>query len=221
MSRSDSIRLRRRPKVAVIAVTAVALAACGRLGAPVGQRPLDPAAQRAAAEKLARGFAEVCLSATDAPAATRALQAQGWPPFAVVWNQPGSVFYAAKPSPASPAGLFVMNDVRRAEPPMTSNITCVGHYPAEGAGPMIQAMERRWGASHGGPVSLAGSRAWTFRMAGAALTTVSTSGATDGPVQAAEIASLGPGEALVYFQVSYNPLLHDVASVASAWRPAS
>jgi hypothetical protein len=220
MNRSAHIRLRQGPRAAVIAVVAVAVTACGRPGAPVGQRPLDPAAQRAAAEKLARGFAEVCLSATDAPAATRALQAQGWPAFGVVWNQPGSVFYAAKASPASPAGLFVMNDIRTAEPPMTSNITCVGHYAAEGAGPMIQAMERRWGASHDGPIGLAGSRAWTFRMVGGALTTVSTSDATDGPVQAAVLASLRPGEALVYFQVSYNPLLHDVASVASVWRPA-
>lgn len=221
MSRSVTIRQRRRLRAAVIAtVVAVGVAACGRIGAPVVQRPLDPAAQRAAAEKLARGFAEVCLTATDALAATRALQAQGWPAFGVVWNQPGSVFYAAKPSPASPAGLFVINDVRHAEPPMTTNMTCVGHYPAEGAGPMIQAMERRWGASHDGPVSPAGSRAWTFRMAGGALTTVSTSGATDGPVQAAELASLGPGEALVYFQVSYNPLLRDVASLVSVWRPA-
>jgi hypothetical protein len=215
MSRSA---LRWRPRSAMIAAAVVGVAGCG---APIGQRPLDPAAQRVAAEKLARGFAEVCLSATDALAATRALQAQGWPAFGAVWNQPGSVFYAAKPSPASPAGLFVMSDVRRAEPPMTSNITCVGHYPAEGAAAMIQAMERRWGASHDGPVSLAGSRAWTFRMVGGALTTISTSGAADGPVQAAELASLGPGEALVYFQVSYNPLLHDVASVASVWRPAS
>jgi hypothetical protein len=103
---------------------------------------------------------------------------------------------------------------------MTTNITCVGHYPAEGAGPMVQAMERHWGAGHDGPLSLAGSRAWTFRMANGALNTVSASGATDGPVTSAVLASLRPGEALVYFQVFYNPMLHDVASLVSVWRPA-
>jgi hypothetical protein len=207
-------------RAVVGAVAALALAACGRLGAPVQQRPLDPAAQQAAAEKLARGFADVCVSATDPLAATRALQAEGWPPFGAVFNQPGHVFFAAKPSAASPAGLFVIYDLRRSEPPMTSNITCVGHYPAEGADPMVRAMERRWGASHDGPSSLAGSHAWTFRMTNGALSSVSSSGAADGPVTHAVLASLRPGEALVYLQVSYSPMIHDVASLVSVWRPA-
>jgi hypothetical protein len=208
-------------RAVVAAVAALALAACGWLGAPVQQRPLDPAAQQAVAEKLARGFADVCVSSTDPLAATRALQAEGWPTFGAVFNQPGHVFYAANPTAASPAGLYVIYDLRRAVPPMTSNITCVGHYPAEAAGPMVQAMERRWGASHDGPSSLVGSRAWTFRMANGALSPVSASGATDGPVTQVVLASLRPGEALVYFQVFYNPMLHDVASLVSVWRPAS
>jgi hypothetical protein len=207
-------------RAVVGAVAALALAACGRLGAPVQRPSLDPAAQQVAAEKLARGFADPCVSATDPLAATRSLQAQGWPTFAAVFNQPGHVFYAAKPSTASPAGLYVIYDLRRDEPPTTSNMTCVGHYPADGAGPMVQAMERRWGASHDGPPSLAGSRAWTFRMANGALTPVSSSGATDGPVTRAVLASLRPGEALVYLQVFYSAPLHDVASLVSVWRPA-
>jgi hypothetical protein len=213
---------RRTRAATVVAVAALMLAACGRLGAPIAPRPLGPSAQQAAAQKLARGFGDVCLTATDALAATRALQAEGWPAFSVVLNQPGHASYAAEPSPASPAGLYVITDRRPGEPPTptTDNLTCVGHYPAEGAGPMIQAMERRWGPSHDGPLSLAGSRAWTFRMANGALTTISTSGVTDGPIQAAALASLRPGEALVYFQVSYTPLLHDVAAVSSVWRAA-
>jgi hypothetical protein len=206
-------------RVALAAV--LLLVACGRSSIPQ-QPPLDPVAQHRVAELLARGFVDVCLPATDALAATRALQSQGWPAFGVVWNDPGSVFYAAKPSPALPAGLFVMGDRRQSDvgAPVNAQVTCVGHYPADGAAPMVQAIERRWGASHDGPLSLAGSRAWTFRMENGALTAVSTSGATDGPVQAAMLAALRPGEALVYAQVSYNPLLQDVASVISVWRPA-
>jgi hypothetical protein len=80
---------------AVAAITTLALTGCGWLGAPIQQRPLAPAAQRAAAEKLARGFADVCVSATDPLVATHALQAEGWPSFGVVYSQPGHVFYAA------------------------------------------------------------------------------------------------------------------------------
>jgi hypothetical protein len=205
-----------------IALAAVLLlSACGRSGIPQPS-PLDPVAQRTVAEKLGRGFAEVCLTTTDALAATRALQSQGWPAFGLVWNQPGSVFYAAKPSPALPAGLFVMGDRRQSDigAPVNAQVTCVGHYQADGAAPMVQAIERRWGASHDGPLSLVGSRAWTFRMENGVLTPVSTSGATDGPVQAAMLNALRPGQALVYAQVFYSPLLHDVASIISVWRPA-
>jgi len=207
----------RRASLAVVLL----LAACGRSGIPQ-QPPLDPIAQRTVAERLARGFVEVCLTNIDALAATRALQSQGWPAFGVVWNHPGSVFYAAKPSPVLPAGLFVMGDRRQSDvgAPVNAQLTCVGHYSADGAAPMVQAIERRWGASHDGPVSLAGSRAWTFRMENGALTPVSTSGATEGPVQAAMLAALRPGEALVYAQVFYSPMTHDVASVVSVWRPA-
>ena len=147
----------RRLGVSVI-VAFAALAACGRPGAPPvpQQQPLDPLAQRTAADRIARGFVEVCLTTTDALAATRALQSQGWPAFGVVWNQPDSVFYAAKPSPASPAGLFVMGDRRRADigAPVKAQLTCVGHYQANGSAPMVQAIERRWGLSHDGPPAL-------------------------------------------------------------------
>ncbi|HXQ17747.1 MAG TPA: hypothetical protein VN814_24275 [Caulobacteraceae bacterium] len=205
-----------------VALAAVLLlAACGRSEIPQ-QPPLGPVAQRAVAERIARGFAEVCLTTTDALSATRTLQSQGWPAFGVVWNHPGSVSYAATPSPALPAGLSVMGDRRQSDvgAPVNLQLTCVGHYQADGAAPMVQAIERRWGASHDGPPSLAGSRAWTFRMENGAFTTVSTSGATDGPVQAAMLTALRPGEALVYLQVFYSPMMHDVASVISVWRPA-
>jgi len=205
---------------AVLAVV-VLLAACGRPGAPLfpQQRPLDPAAQRMVAEKVARGFAEVCLPATDALATTRALQAQGWPAFALISDLPGNLTYTAQPTAASPASLSVIMDPRRGEP-ARSDLTCVAHYPAASDALITQAIERRWGASHDGPISLSGSRAWTFRMENGALTSLSSSGAADGPVTKAALAGLHGGQALVYAEVFNQPVLNDVTSVVTVWRPA-
>jgi hypothetical protein len=207
------------PRKAVMVVV-LGVAACGRVSAPTApfqQQSLDPAAQHAAAEKIARGFAGVCLTARDALAATRALESQGWPRFGVVWDQLDSVFYAAKPSPASPAGLFVISD-QRWQGTATFQMTCVGHYPADGALPMIEAIERRWGASQPGPSTLPNSRAWAFRMVNGTLTPTPASLGFGGPATAAALGGLRAGEAFIFVQVYYNPALHDVASLVSIRR---
>jgi hypothetical protein len=195
---------------AALAMAMLGLAACGRGGGPPSTPALlDAAGQRTAAEKIARSFAEGCLASADALSATRALQTQGWPPFNVVWDQPDSIFYAAKPSPASPAGLFVVGDRSR---PGARRLTCVGHYLAEGIGPMIQALERRWGPSRPGPASLPGSHIWSFRMKGGGELTAA------GPGLPPSDPALAPGETLVYAQVSYNQPYRDVASLVTVWR---
>ena len=186
------------------------LAACG----PLGARPLSPEAQAAAAEKLARGFADVCLTAADAAAATRALQAQGWPMFGTVWSGPQSVFFAAKPSAASPAGLFVIGAPRWNGTP-AYQLTCVGHYPAESSDAARQAMERRWGPSQPGSQTYPGSRSWSFRLRPGATDLEPAAG---GLPQTPAIAALAPGEALIYGQVYYNGPLHDVASLVAVYR---
>jgi hypothetical protein len=77
------------------------LAGCDYLRVtPRPQTPLPPAAQAAAAEKLAIAFAGACLAEPDPTAATRLLRAAGWPAFRTVWREPASIFYAAPPSPA-------------------------------------------------------------------------------------------------------------------------
>jgi hypothetical protein len=196
-------------------VVAIAVSACGPLGAPAPQAPLSESDQQVAAEQLARAFTGICLSATDARTATQALQAQGWSPFGAVWADPGSLFYAAKPSRAFPSGLWVFADRHRAGQAVP-DILCVGHYPALGDGPMVAAMEHHWGASQGGSAIYPGSQSWTFRMRNAVLTPGGDGGG--GPATAAALASLGPGEALVYAQVFYNANQHDVASLVSVRR---
>ncbi len=210
-------------RTAATAATAVlGVVACGRSSAPGPVQLLDPAAQHAAAQKVARAFVEVCLTAPDALAATRTLENQGWPRFGVVWKQPDSVFYAAKPSPASPAGLFVIGDRRLGEGRLrrtaVSQIICVGHYPADEAIPMVQAIERRWGPSREGPRDRPASREWAYRMKNGVLAAAPLSEALG---RTAAASSPAPGEALVYAQVFYNPSLHDVASLVSIRRPAA
>ena len=62
----------------VAASVSATLAACEWLSpTPKVQPPLAPAAQQAAAEKLAAAFAGVCLSEPDPAAATGALRAEG------------------------------------------------------------------------------------------------------------------------------------------------
>jgi hypothetical protein len=153
------------------------------------------------------------LNVRDPLAATHALQAQGWPPFGVVWDEPGSVFYAAKPSPALPAGLWVISDRKPGQP--TAALSCFGHYPAGGYQPMVEAIERRWGPSQAGPSTYPSSRAWAFRMTNGAFARLQMGAPT-----AAALAQLRPGEALVHAQVFYNAPYHDVASAVSVSRLA-
>jgi hypothetical protein len=158
----------------------------------VTQPPLTAANQKIAAERLTDAFASVCFSATEAPAAARALEGRGWPRMNVVWAQPGS-----------------------------DRATCVGHFPAADDAAMLEAMEKRWGASGEGPDIVPKSRAWTFVMKDGALTPAAAASGSGGPPTAAALAALQPGEALVYLQVAYNPVLHDVASLAAVSRPAA
>ena len=201
------------------AMASVALAACQKVDAPTPTPPLAPAAQRAAAEKIAAGFADVCLHTTDALEATRALSARGWPRFGTVWREPNSVFYAAKPSSASPAGLFVNGD-RRLGGLAIDQLACVGHYPAEGDGPMVKAIQRRWGEGQERTGRAPPTRAWAFRMTDAGLSPMPIEAAFGGPATALTLRSLRPGEALVFIQVTYNPAYNDVGSIMSVRRPA-
>ena len=197
-------------------IAATALAACSRPSAPAAggaPRLLDPAAQRTAAERIVRGFVDVCVNAADALAATHGLQAQGWPPFGAVWREPTSVFYAAKPTAASPAGMFVLSDLRSGGAQVLS---CVAHYGAGDAAAMREVLERRWGP--GEVADLPDSRQWTFRLAHGALTPVP---GVRGRIDPGALAALRPGEALVYAQVSYNAQTRDVASLVSVWRRAA
>jgi hypothetical protein len=206
-------------RLAAMMACSLFFASCGQSGAPPASPTLlGPAAQQAAAAKLARGFAEVCLTTKDALAATHALQAQGWPPFGVVWDQPDSTFYAAKPTPTSPAGLFVISALRSGG---TDGLSCVGHYPADGDAPMVAAIEQRWGPSQAGPASLGAGRAWAFRMHDGVLAPIPISMGAGGPATAAALASLRPNEALVYAQVFYNRPYHDVASLTSVRWPSN
>jgi len=189
------------------------LAACDLLSpAPKRQPPLDPAAERAAAEKLASAFAGACLTEPDPTAATRALRAAGWPSFNTVWREPTSVFYAAPPSPA---GLFVIGDRSWGGVAGARQLTCVGHYPAKTGAPMVTAIARRWGPGRTGAGPYAGAQVWTFRMKANVVTPVS---ATRG-ISPTEAALLAPGEAQVFVQVFYNPALGDVASLIAVSRP--
>jgi hypothetical protein len=197
----------------IVAVLAVCAAACQPLGPPRPQPPLDPAAENAATEKLARAFAGVCLNQPDPTAATKALMAEGWPRFNTVWREPASVFYAAPPSPA---GLFVIGDKRWGGVTGAQQITCVGHYPARTALPMMAAIARRWGPGRDGAGPYLGARIWTFSMKSGALTPVSM----DRGISPAETALLAPDEARVFVQVSYNASLGDVASLIGVSRSA-
>ena len=197
----------------------VSLAACDLLApTPKPRRPLDPAAQQAAAEKLVSAFAGACLTEPDPTAATRALRAEGWPTFNTVWREPASVFYAAPPSPA---GLFVIGDrpwggdrpggkVAGAQ-----QLTCVGHYPARTAAPMVAAITRRWGPGRDGVGPYRGAQVWSFQVKANVITPVS---ATRG-MSPTEATFLAPDEARVSVQVIYNPALGDVASLIAVSRP--
>ena len=203
----------RSVRAVVAAGLAPSLAACDLLSfTPKLQRPLDPAAQQAAAEKLASAFAGACLSEPDPTAATKALRAAGWPPFNTVWREPASVFYAAPPSPA---GLFVIADRPWGGVAGARQLSCVGHYPAETAAPMAAALARRWGPARDGVGPYPGARVWTFRISANAITPDST---TRG-ISPAEAARLAPGEAHVFVQVFYSPALRDVASLIAVSRP--
>jgi hypothetical protein len=198
-------------------VAATALAACNQSSTPAASglpRLLDPTAQRTAAARIQRGFIDVCLGAPDALAATRGLEAEGWPSFGVVWRAPASVFYAAKPSAASPAGMFVLETQRLVGG--ASEVTCVAHYGAGDHAIMRDTLERHWGP--GGAADRPESRQWTFRLAGGALTPIP---GAPGRMSPTDLAALRPGEALVYAQVAYNPQIHDVASLISIWRVAA
>ena len=191
---------------------AASVAGCGLLGPPKRQPPLPPAAQAAAAEKLASAFAGACLTEARPEGAIRTLRAGGWPAFNTVWRHPDSVFYAAPPSPA---GLFVLGDRGSGSLASTQRLTCVGHYSAQTAAPMAAAIARRWGPGRpGGPD--AGAEVWTLRVKDGAVSPVA---ATNG-LSADDAAMLGPGEAHAYVQVFYNPALGDVASLIAVSRPA-
>jgi hypothetical protein len=97
-------------------------------------------------------------------------------------------------------------------------MSCVGHYPAEDAAPMVKALESRWGASRPGPETYPASRAWAFRMAGGVRSDAPIADGAGGPATAAALAALHPGEALVYGQVFQNASLGDVASLVSVRR---
>jgi len=179
---------------------------------PAPVKPLEPAAQTLAAERLAAAFAGDCLSAANAAAATRALEAKGWPSFGTIWSEP-QPFYAAKPSAASPAGLFVLGTPRW-NGTAVYQLTCVGHYPALTAAPMQATMERRWGPGRPGATAYPGAIAWEFRL---------RPGAPPEPVgvslpSAADVAALAPGEAIAYGQVYYNASQQDVASLMAVYR---
>ncbi len=197
----------------VAASLAASVAACDLLApTPKPQRPLDAAAQQAAAEKLASAFTGACLTESDPAAATRALRAAGWPSFNTVWREPASVFYAAPPSPA---GLFVIANRPWGGIAGAEQLTCVGHYPARTAAPMVAAIARRWGPGRDGFGPYRGAQVWTFREKAGAVTPVT---ATRG-VSPAETALLAPDEARVFVQVFYNPALGDVASLIAVSRP--
>ena len=197
---------------ATAASLAATIAACGPLAAPKPQPPLDPAAQQAAAEKLAAAFAGPCLTEPDPAAAIRALQAGGWPRFNTVWREPASVFYAAPPSPA---GLFVIGDRPWSGVAEAQQLSCVGHYPAETDAPMVAAIARRWGPGRIGAGPPQRGQVWTFRVRSGAITPA----ASTGYISPAEAARLAPHEAHVFVQVFYNPSLGDVASVIAVSRP--
>lgn len=214
----ERFRPLRLAPLAAIAAFVLSAAACQRLSAASGiVHPLDPASQQIAAQMVAGAFAGPCLAIRDPRSSTGALQALGWRSFGVVWDQPDSTFYAAKPSPTAPAGLFVISD-RQASPVPIADLQCVGHYAADDPAPMVQAIERRWGPSRDGPPRLPASRAWAFRYSGGALTPAPIAEGAGGPATAAALAGLGEGEALVYAQVSYNAPTHDIASLVSVRR---
>ncbi|HEV2362743.1 MAG TPA: hypothetical protein VGS12_00950 [Caulobacteraceae bacterium] len=172
---------------------------------------MDRAAQEAAAEKLAAAFAGACLTEPDPTAATRDLQAAGWPPFNTVWREPASVFYAAPPSPA---GLFVIGERPWGEVAGARRLTCVGHYPAQTAAPMAAAIARRWGAGRDGVGPYQGAQVWTFQVRKGAITPLSSTRGTS----PAEAALLRPEDLDVAIQVSYNRALGDVASMIAVSR---
>jgi hypothetical protein len=189
------------------------VASCDYLNpSPQRQRPLPATAQAVAAEKLAAAFAGACLSEADPTAATQRLRAAGWPRFNTVWRDPSGAFYAAPPSPA---GLFVIGDHPRGKVADTRRLTCVGHYPAETAAPMVAAIGRRWGAARLGAGPYPGALVWTFRVRAGAITPVVATGG----LSPDDAAILAPDEAHAYVQVFYNPALGDVASLIAVSRP--
>jgi hypothetical protein len=195
------------------ALLAGGLAACDQLGPPKRQPPLPEAAQAAAAEKLASAFAGACLTESSPEAAVRTLRGGGWPAFNTVWRRPDSAFYAAPPAPA---GLFVLGDLVGSEyAPTAQRLTCVGHYPAQTAAPMVTAIARRWGPGRAGAGPYAGALVWTFRVKDGAVTPVTATGG----LSADDAPPLAPGEAHAYVQVFYNPALGDVASLIAVSRP--
>jgi hypothetical protein len=180
--------------------------------APPPAEPLEPKAQALAAEQLTAAFAGDCLTAANAQAATHALEAKGWPRFGTVWTEPAP-FYAAKPSPASPAGLWVLGTPGW-NATAAYQLTCVGHYPALTAARMQAAMEARWGPGRPGATAYPGAIAWEFRLRpGAPPTPLDVS-----LPRPADVAALEPGEAIAYGQVYYNAAQTDVASLMAVYR---
>ncbi len=116
---------------------------------------------------------------------------------------------------ALPAGLFVIGDDPWGGRAGARQITCVGHYPAATAAPMVAAIARRWGPGRDGAGPYPGARVWTFKVKAGVLTPL----ASTRNISPAEAALLAPDEAHVFVQVFYNPSLGDVASLIAVSRP--
>ena len=192
---------------------AMGVASCDYLNpSPQRQRPLPAATQVAAAEQLATAFAGACLTEADPTTVTQRLRAAGWRRFNTVWRDAGSTFYAASPSPA---GLFVIGDVPRGKVASARRLTCVGHYPAETAAPMVAAIARRWGPGRLDPGPYPGALVWTFQVRPGGITPT----ARTGGISPDAAAMLAPGEADACVQVFYNAAIGDVASLIAVNRP--
>lgn len=196
---------------AIVAAAAIALTGCRPLGGRPPRTPLDAKGQAGAAERLASAFEGPCLASPDALAVVGALRSSGWPPFNTVWRKADGAVYAAPPSPAA---VFVIEERPWAGTPAARRLTCVGHYTAGTAGPMIDAISRRWGPGEAGTGPYRNATVWRLRVS--AGRPIPTPGA---PLPSpAAAAGLARGEADVIVQISRNPGLNDVASVLAVSR---
>lgn len=213
--RDDRVRTPRGPCLGGAWAAALALCGCSPLGAAPGAPALPPAEQASAADRIARAFTGACLSAPDAETAVAAIQAQGWPAFRRIWSRPDSVFYATRPGSDTPVRLLITSD-RTRPGPARPRLSCVSHYVAGDAAPMVAAFEQRWGASRPGP---RGGRVWSFRRSAAgALAAAPIREGAGAETLAAALSALQPGDALVYAQVTYTAGRHDVAALVTVRR---